>query len=130
VYAGQSQGNDVVTRHHMLPAKYQFELIHISQDFFEMLQFSKNYILATRDRSNLNFKLGFDGIDIDIRVMVADNVSVPEKDNATDVQNMYELVTQLTVDGWCAVDLDKAAQVDIITQVKSGVLVDGKIPSS
>jgi hypothetical protein len=130
MYSPSAAGNDVVTKYPMLPVYYKFDLIHISQDFFDMLLFSKQYMLATRDRSGLNFNLMFDGIPIDIRVSTSDQVSVPEKDNALDVANVYELQAELTVSGWCSVDVEEAMQVDIIQRGSSTVRTTDEKPSA
>lgn len=124
LYAPAKAGDDVVRKYHVIPAIYSFEFIHISEDFYDMLGFSKRYILATRNRSGLNFNLSFDGIPIDIQVNVDDEVSVPEKDNQLDVPNVYELTANFYVRGYCGFDVEEAKEIDVITSLESSVKVE------
>ena len=104
IYGQRKNGATSVKRYEPLPAVFTFELIHVSQDFWDMFRFSRDYILRWRSRPDLNFTLNWDGRQLDVRVMPDDTVSTPDKDASVDVVNIYELTANLSVKGWVLAD--------------------------
>lgn len=116
-YGAKKEGSEVVTRYELLPVTYAFEFIHLSQDFMDMFRFARDYVLHSYRRRDLNFTLNYDGLAIDIRVMMDDNVSPPEKDASVDAVNTYELTSNVRVNGWVTDDLENAVQVPVVQRV-------------
>ena len=121
---GERKTNDtVVSRYLLLPAVFTFEFTQLTQDFFDMLSFSRHVLMSVRDRSKLSFKVNYDGIQLDVRVRLATSVSTPEKDVAIDVAGLYETTVEVQVDGFVSHDLEDAETVPVVTHV-NGVLRD------
>ena len=103
-YGQRRENSNTVRRYTLLPAVYTFELIHISQDFWDMFKFSRDYVLHRIQRSDVNFTVNWDGKGLDVRVMPDDTLSTPDKDASVDVINTYELTANLQVLGWIAAE--------------------------
>ena len=121
-YGAKKQGSSVVTRYRLQPASFSFELIHISQDFFDMFRFARDYALHTLKRDDLNFTINYDGIGLDVRVMTDDTVTTPDKDASVDAVNIYELTANLTVKGWISPDLDQATHTPVVQRVSHDLI--------
>ncbi len=97
IYGSKKEESTAVKQYKPLPAVYSFELIHVSQDFWDMFRFSRDYLLRWVERSDMNFTLNWDGRPLDVRLMPDDTVSTPDKDASVDVVNLYELTANLQV---------------------------------
>lgn len=118
VYAQGKTGSNVAARHFFMPVVFTFEVIHLSDDFWDMLNFCRRMLLTHRKRDRLNFTLTYDGINIDVRVMADDQISVPDKDASVDVPNMYEVSASIRVISYITEDLDDVDEVPLITQIQ------------
>ncbi len=119
VYAQGKVDGTVTNRHFFMPVAFTFEVLHLSDDFWDMMGFCRKLLLTHRKRSRLGFTLTYDGIDMDVRVMVDDQISVPEKDAIVDVPNLYEATAGLRVIAYITEDLADVDEVPLITQIHS-----------
>ncbi len=129
VYGALKEGSNVKNRYRFQPVTFGFEVILVAQSFEDIFRFARNYLLFGVVRGALNFTLNYDGIAIDVRVQTDDSVQAPEKDASVDVVNLYEMTTNLQMNGWISPNLDDAVPVPVITNIVREIVATNVPPS-
>jgi hypothetical protein len=86
-----------------------------------MIEFGSAARRGSIDKSKLSFIIEWDGIDVDVRFVLDTSVTVPEKDAAVDVVNVYETTLNFEIHGYSITPNSEAQEVPIIKSVTTNV---------
>ena len=101
----------------MIPVNFSMTMIYLDQDFYATVAYARRWMFAATTRG-LNFNVVYDDITIPIKVVAAQSVAIPTKDNTVDLVNVYDFDSTLEVWGFMAnVDQDPV-QTPIITDIQ------------
>lgn len=129
-YGAKKEGSNTVNRYELMAATYAFEFVHISQNFMDMFQFARDYVVRSLRRQSMNFTINYDGLALDVRVFMDDNVSPPEKDASVDTVNIYELTSNIRVNGWVMDERDTINPVPLVQRVQHELIPTLTPPAS
>ena len=118
IYGGISSDSSTVLNIPAIPVDMTFEVVYLTTDFYEVLEYCSTWLLASRDAS-LNTTVTYSDVDIDIKVIVDPSISVPERDNSADVPNTYELTSNLNIATYFTAPPESMRSVDIVTKVNA-----------
>lgn len=119
---GTDDGNALVSIP-MLPVDLQFEVIYLTTDFYDTLKFASDWMFAATG-SDLNMTITYHNVDVDIKAQLETTIQVPEKDNSSDIANLYEMSASLTVNGYVT-DVEKHRTVDMVRVIQGVTKVVG-----
>ena len=115
----RSSEDNLFTVINSIPVEFNCNLSFITDDFWQSLSFSAKLLLATVDKSKLDFISVFNGVYFSIRVVMAEDVTFPKKDNNLDMPNVYEFESQFKIHAFLtdSRDFDKLEQVMPVRKV-------------
>lgn len=123
--------NSSYIMHRFITADFDVEVTFITDDYNEVKSFvNKWHFVSIEKRLNTNWR--YDGITLSVRVDLDGNVSFPEKDNAVESVNHYEVKANLKIRGFMSEsDPDfEPERVSVLKQLNiQYVLYDADFPN-
>ena len=98
-YGNPDEGNTSVPRYTIVPTDTVFEITMITNDFIGTMNYINNWILNAVG-NHLNFTQVYQGMHYDVKIGMANDISVPKKENSIDLPSHYEIISTLTVSGY------------------------------
>jgi hypothetical protein len=99
VYIKLSDGSDTVQRVSLLPALFEIEVIYMVDEFFKAFKFTSDWLTAANS-NRMNFTLTYGNVGIDIRCIMADSLTTPDKENSVSQASQFEYTTTVKVAGY------------------------------
>lgn len=123
MYGAGTDDKNVINNVPLVPVDLQFEVIYLTTDFYESLAFVSNWMFAATS-ADLNMTVEYSNVDIDIKSQLEPNLTVPDRENSSDVPNLYELSGTLTINGYFT-NGSRVRQVDTVRVDTRNTLVVG-----
>jgi hypothetical protein len=126
LYSGRLQqggSSEQLRVHKFVPTTFDFEFIHITPDFWSMMDFASLCIRNNAVQGHLSFTSAYDSQPIDVRVEVDDNVAIPEKDSSIEQTDWYETTTRLKVNAYVSEPLSSVLEHQVTNIQNLNVVV-------
>lgn len=119
---------DLLRAHKLVPTTFDFEFIHITPDFWSMMDFASLCVRNNTNQGHLSFTSAYDSLPIDVRVEVDDQVQIPEKDASIEQTDWYETTTRLKVNAYVSESLNDVLEKQVSTIKALNVVMQTGFP--
>ena len=96
VYGVIDDSKTTYRRHRIIPVKMSCEVSFLTNDFWQSMAFVNAWMFSVL-KKDLNFNVKFDDVSYSIQVELDSTLSAPDKDNAVDIPNNYELIGNIYI---------------------------------